>query len=67
MAAVDGTVLVRGENTGGWPTTRTQGLGRAGLDEGAAADLVVYAEDPRQNLKVLYEPQRIILGGKVIR
>jgi hypothetical protein len=28
---------------------------------------VVYAEDPRQNLKVLYEPQRIILGGKVIR
>ena len=44
-----------------------QWLGRAGLDEGAAADLVVYAEDPRQNLKVLYEPQRIILGGKVIR
>jgi hypothetical protein len=27
----------------------------------------VYAEDPRQNLKVLYEPQRIILRGRVVR
>jgi imidazolonepropionase-like amidohydrolase len=44
-----------------------QWLGRAGLTEGAAADLVVYAEDPRQNLKVLYEPQRIILRGRVVR
>jgi len=44
-----------------------QWLGRAGLDEGAAADLVVYAEDPRQDLKVLYEPQRIILRGRIVR
>jgi hypothetical protein len=27
----------------------------------------VYAEDPRHNLKVLYEPQRIILRGRVVR
>jgi imidazolonepropionase-like amidohydrolase len=44
-----------------------QWLGRAGLAEGATADLVVYAEDPRQNLKVLYEPLRIILRGRVVR
>ena len=42
-------------------------LGRTSLAEGAAADLVVYAEDPRQNLKILYQPQRIILRGRVIR
>ncbi len=44
-----------------------QWLGRPGLDEGAPADLLVYAEDPRTNLKALYDPQRIMLRGRIIR
>jgi imidazolonepropionase-like amidohydrolase len=42
-------------------------LGRALLDEGAAADLVVYAEDPRKNLNTLHEPQRVVLRGQIVR
>ncbi len=41
-------------------------LGFQGLVEGAEADLVVYAEDPRQSLATLYEPVRIVLRGNVI-
>jgi imidazolonepropionase-like amidohydrolase len=41
-------------------------LGFEGLVEGAEADLVVYAEDPRQSLATLYEPVRIVLRGNVI-
>lgn len=40
-------------------------LGRPGLDEGAPADLVVYAEDPRADVRVLAAPQRIVLNGRV--
>jgi imidazolonepropionase-like amidohydrolase len=41
-------------------------LGRPGLEEGAPADLVVYAEDPRLDLGVLAHPQRIVLRGRVV-
>ncbi|MFJ6728989.1 amidohydrolase family protein [Streptomyces sp. NPDC091281] len=40
-------------------------LGRPGLDEGAPADLVVYAEDPRADVRVLAAPERVILNGRV--
>jgi imidazolonepropionase-like amidohydrolase len=43
-----------------------QWLGWPGLDEGAPADLVVYAEDPRVSLATLAEPRRIVLRGTVI-
>ena len=42
-------------------------LGFPGLAEGALADLVVYDADPRIDLRVLADPKRIILRGRVIR
>ncbi|WP_441249750.1 amidohydrolase family protein [Kitasatospora sp. McL0602] len=42
-------------------------LGREGLTEGASADLVVFAEDPRADVRVLAAPQRIVLRGKVVQ
>jgi imidazolonepropionase-like amidohydrolase len=42
-------------------------LGFPGLVEGGLADLVAYPRDPRIDLSVLREPQRIILRGRVVR
>ncbi|WP_055627589.1 amidohydrolase family protein [Streptomyces hirsutus] len=41
-------------------------LGRPGLDEGAPADLVVYASDPRADVRVLADPRRVVLNGHVV-
>jgi imidazolonepropionase-like amidohydrolase len=41
-------------------------LGLPGLVEGAPADLVVYAADPRRDLGTLYSPQRTVLRGAVV-
>ncbi|MER8006279.1 amidohydrolase family protein [Streptomyces sp. NPDC094149] len=41
-------------------------LGRPGLEEGAAADLVVYEDDPRADVRVLAAPRRIVLNGRVV-
>jgi imidazolonepropionase-like amidohydrolase len=41
-------------------------LGFPGLVEGGLADLVVYDEDPRRDLRVLAGPRRIVLRGSVI-
>jgi imidazolonepropionase-like amidohydrolase len=41
-------------------------LGRPGLEEGAPADLVVYAEDPRADVGVLGSPRRVVLRGEVV-
>jgi imidazolonepropionase-like amidohydrolase len=41
-------------------------LGRPGLAEGAPADLVVYDADPREDLRVLGAPRRIVLRGAVV-
>ncbi|WP_329130587.1 amidohydrolase family protein [Streptomyces sp. NBC_01476] len=38
-------------------------LGRAGLTEGAPADLVVYDEDPRADVRTLAAPRAIVLRG----
>lgn len=43
-----------------------QWLGRPGLDEGAPADLVVYEEDPRVDVRVLAAPRRVVLNGRVV-
>ncbi|OZF01864.1 hypothetical protein CH302_05650 [Rhodococcus sp. 15-2388-1-1a] len=40
-------------------------LGRRGLEHGAPADLVVYAEDPRGGPDVLSNPELVILRGRV--
>ncbi|MEV4638553.1 amidohydrolase family protein [Actinoplanes sp. NPDC049548] len=42
-------------------------LGFPGLVEGGLADLVVYPEDPRADLRVVRAPQRIVLKGRVVR
>jgi len=42
-------------------------LGFPGLAEGGLADLVVYPEDPRKDLRVVRAPSRIVLRGRVIR
>ncbi|WP_078900804.1 amidohydrolase family protein [Streptomyces sp. SBT349] len=41
-------------------------LGRPGLTEGAPADLVVYAADPRRDIGVLGHPSRVVLRGRVV-
>jgi imidazolonepropionase-like amidohydrolase len=38
----------------------------AALTEGAPADLIVLAEDPRKNLAVLAHPSRVLLRGAVV-
>ncbi|RLV08184.1 amidohydrolase [Streptomyces griseocarneus] len=42
-------------------------LGRPGLEEGAPADLVVYESDPREDVRVLAAPRRVVLRGHVVR
>ncbi|MFY1669115.1 amidohydrolase family protein [Plantactinospora sp. WMMB334] len=42
-------------------------LGFPGLVEGGLADLVVYPEDPRADLRVVRAPERIVLRGRVLR
>ena len=40
-------------------------LGRAGLEEGASADLLVLDDDPRGDLQVLQKPRAVVLRGTV--
>lgn len=40
-------------------------LGRPGLVDGAPADLVCYAEDPRRGAEVVHRPALVILRGRV--
>ncbi|MGI8696058.1 MAG: amidohydrolase family protein [Mycobacteriales bacterium] len=42
-------------------------LGLPGIEEGAPADLGVYAADPRVDIDTLATPQRIVLHGLVVR
>lgn len=42
-------------------------LGRPGLTEGAPADLVVYGQDPRADVRVLADPAQVVLNGRVVR
>jgi imidazolonepropionase-like amidohydrolase len=41
-------------------------LGRDALTEGASADLVVYAADPRTDLRTLLAPRAVVLRGRVV-
>ena len=41
-------------------------LGRPGIEEGQAADFVVYGCDPRDDVAVLKAPQQVVLRGKVV-
>ena len=41
-------------------------LGVPGLVEGESADLVVYASDPRADIRVLATPQAVVLRGRLV-
>ncbi|MBM7772838.1 imidazolonepropionase-like amidohydrolase [Actinokineospora baliensis] len=41
-------------------------LGWSGLDEGSAADVLAFEQDPRKDLEVLRAPKRIILRGRIV-
>ena len=41
-------------------------LGRPGLEEGEEADLVVYADDPREDLAALAAPTLVVLRGRPV-
>lgn len=41
-------------------------LGRPGLEPGAPADLVVYAADPRRDVRALRTPELIVLRGRPV-
>jgi imidazolonepropionase-like amidohydrolase len=41
-------------------------LGMQGLEHGARADLVLFREDPRQDLTALSRPELIIIGGRQV-
>jgi imidazolonepropionase-like amidohydrolase len=42
-------------------------LGAENLDEGASADLVVYAADPRRDVAELGRPRAVVLRGARVR
>ncbi len=42
-------------------------LGRPGIEEGASADLVVCARDPRADVGALADPVAVVLRGRVVR
>ncbi len=48
-------------------TAAREFLGEPALDEGAPADLAVYAHDPRNDPEVLARPSLVMLGGRIIR
>ncbi|GLZ29819.1 amidohydrolase [Lentzea sp. NBRC 105346] len=50
---------------GSWEARKYLGL--PGLEPGAPADAVVYAEDPRQNLDALEHPEAVVLRGVRVR
>jgi imidazolonepropionase-like amidohydrolase len=41
-------------------------LGMSGLEEGAEADLLVFADDPRRTLAALWSTRRTVLRGRVV-
>ncbi|GAA3909789.1 amidohydrolase family protein [Streptomyces gulbargensis] len=41
-------------------------LGRPALEEGAPADLVVYGEDPRADVRALAAPRRVVVNGRIV-
>lgn len=41
-------------------------LGAPGLEDGAPADLLFLAEDPREDHRALREPRAIVLGGRML-
>jgi imidazolonepropionase-like amidohydrolase len=65
IEALKGIGMSPTEALGAASWTAREWLGRPGLEHGASADLVCYADDPRSGVEVLNHPARIILRGRV--
>lgn len=65
IEALKGIGMSPTEALGAASWTARAWLGRPGLEHGASADLVCYAEDPRSSAEALNHPTRVILRGRV--
>lgn len=62
LGAIGGAEFALG--AGSWRAR--EWLGFAGIADGAPADLVVFDDDPRVDLRILSDPVRVILRGHVV-
>lgn len=67
VAALGGIGMSPTEALGAACWSAREWLGRPGLADGAPADLVCYADDPRGGAAVLHAPALVILRGRVFR
>ncbi|MDT7790835.1 MAG: hypothetical protein QOD59_271, partial [Mycobacterium sp.] len=65
IEALKGIGMSPTEALGAASWTARAWLGRPGLEHGASADLVCYAEDPRSGAEALTHPDVVILRGRV--
>jgi imidazolonepropionase-like amidohydrolase len=65
IEALKGIGMSPTEALGAASWTAREWLGRPGLEHGASADLVCYADDPRSGVDVINNPARIILRGRI--
>jgi imidazolonepropionase-like amidohydrolase len=66
VEALEGIGMTPTEALGAACWTARKWLGRQRLTDGAPADLLCFADDPRSGPQVLSRPDRVILRGKVI-
>lgn len=66
IEALKGIGMSPTEALGAASWTARAWLGRPGLEHGASADLVCYAEDPRSGAEALNLPDVVILRGRVV-
>jgi imidazolonepropionase-like amidohydrolase len=66
IEALKGIGMSPTEALGAASWTAREWLGRPGLEHGASADLVCYAEDPRSGVDALNHPDVVILRGRVV-
>ncbi len=64
IAALQASGLDPAEALAAASTTARAFLGEPSLDEGAPADLVLYAADPRNDPELLARPSLVVLGGQ---
>ena len=67
IVALHETGMSREQAIGAASWTGRAWLGWPGLSEGSPADLLVFADDPRDDLGVLRDPSLIMLRGRVVR
>ena len=65
IEALKGIGMSSTEALGAASWTAREWLGRPGLEHGASADLVGYAQDPRLGVEVINNPDVVILRGRV--